>query len=210
MTEEALDPQLLEERLGQIRGVISARVILGAGGDIEEVHILATSQRPPKQLVRDIESLVLLHFKKKIDYRKISVVQLEGRRVAALNRIRLKAVGREAMASRQRWSVTLEYQNRDLVGQWEGKESVAEVEGAALATLSAVRELVGSSPPLTLKEAKLAQMEGGAVVVAFVSLGTPPRQETLLGSCFVKDRVAEASARAVLAALNRRLPFTAG
>ncbi|MDO8690220.1 MAG: hypothetical protein Q7R39_09475 [Dehalococcoidia bacterium] len=209
MTGAGLDPHLLEQHLSQIRGVISAQVVASADGEIGEVHILAASQRPPKQLVRDIESLVLLHFKKKIDYRKISIVQLEGRRVTALNRIQLKGVQCQPDATPPQWAVTLQYEQRELLGEWQGDTSVSEAEGAAEATLRALKDLVGPALQLALKEAKLTQMDGGGVVVAAVAVGVPPRQETLLGCSFVKESVAEAAARSVLGAINRRLPFTA-
>ncbi len=207
MTEGRLDPHLLEQRLGQIRGVISARVVPANDGDIGEVHIMATSQRTAKQLVRDIETLVLLHFKTKIDYRKISIVQLEGRRIAAVNRVLLKTV-ESVTAATLCCSVTLEYDRRDITGRWEGSLSATEAEGAASATLTALRQLIGDGLALMLKETQVAQLEEGQVVIATVDVGTPPTQETLLGSSFVKGSVAEASARAVLSALNRRLPFT--
>jgi len=209
MTGAGLDPHLLEQQLIQIRGVISAQVVTSSDGEIGEVHILAASERPPKQLVRDIESLALLHFKKKIDYRKISIVQLEGRRVTALNRIQLKNVQCQPESTPPQWAVTLEYERRLLLGEWQGDTSVSEAEGAAEATLRALQELVGPAMQFALKEAKLTQMDGGSVVIAAVAVGVPPRQETLLGSSFVKESVAEASARSVLGAINRRLPFTA-
>lgn len=208
MPEGELDPRLLEQRLGQIRGVISARVVLGADGEIGEVHIMATSQRTAKQIVRDVESLVLLHFRRRVDYRKISIVQLEGRRITAANRIRLKAVENQPGLGTQKWTTILEYDRRDLTGCWEGSESVSEAEGAAQATLRALEELLGPSLALAVKEVKLAQMEGGRAVLLTVAVGTPPQQETLLGSSLIKESVAEASARALLSALNRRLPFT--
>lgn len=208
MTEHGVDPRLLEQRVSQIRGVISAKVIPGEEGEIGEIHVMATSQRAAKQLVRDIESLLLLHFKQRIDYRKISIVQLEGRRVTALRRIRLKAVEGETTALGQRWKVALEYEGKDHTGQWEGQAPVGETEGAAIATLNALLEIIGPGLSLALEEAKVAQMKGGMVVIASVTVGTPPQQETLLGSSLVKQKVAEASARAVLGALNRRLPFT--
>lgn len=208
MTEGHLDLHMLEQRLGQIRGVISARVVPGSDGDIGEVHILAACQRTPKQLVRDIESLVLLHFKTKLDYRKISIVQLETRRIAAASRVRLKTVESENAGPSMCCGVTLEYESQDIVGRWEGPLSTTEAEGAASATVNALRGLVGEGLVLLLKEAKEAQLDEGQVIIASVAVGTPPKQETLLGSSFVKGTVAEASARAVLSALNRRLPFT--
>jgi len=210
MREEGLDLHLLEHRLGQIRGVISARVVTGEDGEVGEIHVMADSQRTPKQLVRDIESLFLLHFKTRLDYRKISIVQLEGERSGSMGRIRLKVVDNKQVSKTQsrRWSVILEYNQQDVTGQWDGASSATEAEGAAQATLGALQGMVGSAFTLSLREAKVAQLEGAAAVIAAVSLGAPPRQETLIGSSFIKDNVAEASARAVLSAVNRRLPFT--
>lgn len=208
MTEPGLDLSLLERRLGQIRGVISARVMPGLEGGIGEVHVMASSQRAPKQVVRDIESLVLLHFQQKVDYRKISIVQLESRRITPLNRVRLKSVEMNGFASPQTWSVVLEYDRQDLQGNWEGHDSATEAEGAARATLSAVSRLTGPSMTLDLVEARLTEMGGRPAVFASVALIMSTQEETLLGSSFVKGSVAEAAARSVLAALNRRLPFT--
>lgn len=208
MTGAGLDPQMLEQQLGQVRGVISAQVVEAEDGTIGEIHILAGSQRAAKQLVRDIESLVLLHFRRKIDYRKISIVQLEGRRVTAMNRIRLKGVERQGAPDARRWTVKLEYESQEILGEWEGAGPVSDAEGAAQATLRALESLVGKAPGLILREAKTAQMDGGEVVIASIMIGSPPRQENLLGSSFIKEDVGEAAARSVLGALNRRLPFT--
>src|SRR3990170_1895712 len=110
MREEGLDLHLLEHRLGQIRGVISARVVTGEDGEVGEIHVMANSQRTPKQQVRDIESLFLLHFKTRLDYRKISIVQLEGERSGSIGRIRLKVVDNQQVSRTQSrtWTVVLE------------------------------------------------------------------------------------------------------
>lgn len=208
MTEGRLDPLLIEQRLAQIRGVISALVVTLDNGDIGEIHVMATTQRTAKQLVRDIESLVILLFGTKLDYRKISIVQLEARHVALVSRVRLKAIGSERQGDTLIWSVSLVYDRVDLTGRWEGTYEVTEAEGAALATLDALTVLVGPACALSLIEAKVAVIDQGNVVIASVKTGEPPKQETLLGGSFVKTTVAEAAARAVLSALNRRLPFT--
>ncbi len=208
MTEAGLDPHLLEKQLGQIRGIMSAKVVVGEDGAIREIHILAGSQRAPKQLVRDIESLSLLHFQKKIDYRKISIVQLEGRRITSMSRVRLMTVRRDLDTDSQQWKVTLEYEQKELPGEWKCETSVSEAEGAARATLKALEAIVGPSLGLDLREAKLAPIDGAMVVISAVSVETSSGHETLLGSSFVKESVGEAAARSVLGALNRRLPFT--
>lgn len=67
----------LEEVIRRVRGVVSARVLRGDEGEISEVHVVSEPGRNPKQLVRDIESAVLVGLGLSLDHKKISVVQLE-------------------------------------------------------------------------------------------------------------------------------------
>ncbi|MBI4744703.1 MAG: hypothetical protein HY776_07805, partial [Actinobacteria bacterium] len=46
----------VENKLRQIKNIQAARVINDDEGNIQEIHILAHPEKPPKQLVRDIES----------------------------------------------------------------------------------------------------------------------------------------------------------
>jgi hypothetical protein len=65
----------LEEDLLRVPGVRSARVI---GGEVpSEIHVVATSRRSPKQVVRDVQSLAAAGFGMPIDHRIVSVVQLD-------------------------------------------------------------------------------------------------------------------------------------
>ena len=65
----------LESEVRKIAGVKNARVI-GTDGP-EEIHIVATASRSPKQLVRDVQSLAAAGYGLPIDHRIVSVVQLE-------------------------------------------------------------------------------------------------------------------------------------
>lgn len=65
----------LEQDLLRVPGVRSARVI---GTDVpSEIHIVTTSKRSPKQVVRDVQSLAAAGFGMPIDHRIVSVVQLD-------------------------------------------------------------------------------------------------------------------------------------
>ena len=65
----------LEQDLLRVPGVRSARVI---GGDTPtEIHVVTTSKRSPKQVVRDVQSLAAAGFGIPIDHRIVSVVQLD-------------------------------------------------------------------------------------------------------------------------------------
>ncbi len=80
---EALARQL-QQAIEQINGVTSARVLLDDTGDIAEIHLVGSSARKPKQIVRDTESLIYARFGIRVDYRKISLVQLDAANVSSV------------------------------------------------------------------------------------------------------------------------------
>src|SRR5262245_28320543 len=61
-----------EEALKGLRDVEGA-VIQGQGDDIREIHIVTSSSRPAKQIVRDVQTLLLARFHRVIDHRVVSV-----------------------------------------------------------------------------------------------------------------------------------------
>lgn len=62
-----------EELILTLPGVISARIIAGDSGAIDQIHVLTTSELTPKQMVRNIESALIAHLAMRVDHRKISV-----------------------------------------------------------------------------------------------------------------------------------------
>ncbi|MEO8193959.1 MAG: hypothetical protein ABI681_08905 [Gemmatimonadales bacterium] len=62
-----------EELILTLPGVISARIVAGDSGAIDQIHVLTTSELTPKQMVRNIESALIAHLSMRIDHRKISV-----------------------------------------------------------------------------------------------------------------------------------------
>ncbi len=66
----------IERLLGALAGVVSARVVLDDTGRITEIHILASHELHPKQIVRNVESALSAGFGLLIDRRIISVAQL--------------------------------------------------------------------------------------------------------------------------------------
>jgi hypothetical protein len=67
--------QEAERLLTSLPGVVSARVVARPGGEVEEIHLLTTTQVKPKQTVRNVESALLAHLDLEVDHRKISVAQ---------------------------------------------------------------------------------------------------------------------------------------
>ncbi|MBX6364459.1 MAG: hypothetical protein IRZ00_11380 [Gemmatimonadetes bacterium] len=66
----------IERLLSSLAGVVSARVVVGTQGEIEEIHVLATPAVHPKQVVRNVESALSAGLGIIVDRRIVSVAQV--------------------------------------------------------------------------------------------------------------------------------------
>lgn len=84
-TLQPVDLGAVERELCRIPEVRAARIVADDNGQLVEVHILATTGKAAKQLVRDVQSVAITSSGIDIDHRIVSVVQLEedGTTVAA-------------------------------------------------------------------------------------------------------------------------------
>ena len=216
-----------EELLATLPGVISAKIIAGETGAVDEIHILTTTEVGPKQTVRNIESALIAHLGMRVDHRKISVATTEAPRgrvsggmtaipeeppappTVDMNGAKRSVYFEDVEVRRSRargvaCRVTLRKGEELFVGEAEGVENDrSRMELAARATVFA---LVKSD-----KEGRTLAVDGAKLVDAFdrefVFVGITARigRETslLTGSCEIRDSVETASALAVLDATNR-------
>jgi hypothetical protein len=210
MTTLRLLPDL-EQALTQISGVRAASVVTGPDARPTEIHVLAGADKPAKQLVRDVQSLAMAKYDLDIDHRIVSVVQIDLDQVP----------GESAATDAPRPAMTT-VQMRTTSGETEATVIVTlgddSFEGAATgpsaanvrprlvarATLEAVRELLGS--PAEVEHAAIASVGAHTVAVCVVAVVLPRLgQQLFTGSALVRDDEADAVARSVLDALNRRL-----
>ena len=202
--------------LAKVPGVKSARVV----GDAEpsEIHIVASSERSAKQLVRDVQSLAKAGYKLAIDHRIVSVVQLEDTPASQNGNGTSKSSRSRALIS-YIIIVNDAYGRRvDLGVEWPdgttsasvaqlGESKQARSRAGADVMVQAVNEkvkdrgmsidldqvyVVGGSDPSETVTVRLVLHEGG-------------RNQTLVGSANSDGDVIAGAARATLHALNRKL-----
>ena len=65
-----------EKWIAQIKSVLQCKVDLGPEGEISGVHVVARSDREPRHIVRDVESLLKARLGISVFYKKIGVVQV--------------------------------------------------------------------------------------------------------------------------------------
>jgi hypothetical protein len=66
-----------EDLILRLRDVRSCRIITGETGAISEIHVVASSDRPPKMIARDVETALKAELDLEVDYRKIGVVMMD-------------------------------------------------------------------------------------------------------------------------------------
>lgn len=215
----------LEVSLRQLPGIRAASVVTGPDAVPTEIHVLASTEKAPKQIVRDVQSVALARFDLDIDHRIVSVVQFEDEGFAedgapgqpnghdrgtdsassARTRPSVSAVTVRSAGTDLEAVVDLTLGEISWTGQSRGAASAASRPRlVANATLEALTDLLGLTAEL--EYAGIHPAGERQVVVAVVSVVEPRLgPQPVSGSAIVRGDVADASARAVLDALNRRL-----
>lgn len=190
----------IEAALLSIPGVRGARVVIDIDGGIGEIHATVSPRRSPKKVVRDIETLLLVKYAYRIDYRRISLVQVSDQTV--VDRITLGRVEQIQRPDGTFIEVELQNGEQTYCGAHALEGDIQEI--AAKAAIAALNKLFEPQSPMALGGVQLNNMGSRQVVTVYVMCRLV-NEEHVLGTTFVRGSVADAAARAVLAATNRRL-----
>ncbi len=207
-----MDYRELEETITRLESVQAVR-ILADDDRVTEVHVLAAPAKAPKQVVRDIQSLAMARFGTNIDRRVISVVQIAPEAVPqpSAERPALAGIKETPDGNRTTISVGLMWHGRQYVGSSSGPSvASARLRLIGEATLHAVEDLLeDGSVPLALDAVGPATVGLREILIAVVVSANGLEEEVAVGSAISTGDEGEATVRAVLDALNRRLSKTA-
>lgn len=198
-----------EAMINRLEGVIASKVV-EKEGVIEEIHVLVDKTRSSKQVSRDVQSTFVAWFGESVDHRKISVAQMEGFQTKKnhIGRISFERIVASAEPDgRITIHVTLSF--GDLEGEGELSAYVGKkgrLKLAADATLIALRKMFDLRFGLTLEDVQKHNVAGEDVVNAVILLTRGMEESLLIGASFVKQSDLEATVKATLDAVNRRLP----
>ena len=219
--------QRAEELLGTLPGVISARIVAGPSGEVDEIHLLTTAELTPKQTVRNVESALLAHLGMRVSHKKISVAtstapnarplpeppRQSGEVVAVAmgpqppkRRVYFEDV--EVRRSRTKGvtcRVTLRKGEQTFVGEAEGMENERHrIELAARATLTALQQSeTAGKMLLALEGTKMVEAFEREFVFAGITVKAGRDSVLLTGSAEVRESPETAGVLAVLDATNR-------
>lgn len=198
----------LELTLAQIQGIYASCVVLDKGKNVGEIHVVSSSTRKPKQIVRDIETLLFVKHRVKVDYRKISLVQLPDAKLMRIPMARpeIRQVNEEVMGDEKRIQVEIQGGSRIAVGEANERiDNPTTFRTAARATINAIERLLSNTIDVRLEDAETFRLGTREVLIVILTSLIENREETFVGASFVGARPIESAARATLDALNRRI-----
>lgn len=209
-----LDLADVEREICRLPDVSISRLVAEPSGRVTEVHVVAAPGKHPKQIVRDVQSIALASFGLELDRRIISVVQLgagtlDHDRITVSNRPSIVAITAEASGLRSLVRVTLARDEEEAVGFAEGSIATsARHRLVATATVDALRQLESAAECIDVDHAQIVRVGSLDVAVVTVVFVVPPSEQTVSGSAIVRaQQEADAVAKAVLDATNRRLAY---
>lgn len=197
----------VESVICRLRDVISARVVTGESGEIDEIHVLTESTRTPKQVVRDIESAVSAQFGMEIDHRKVSVAQVTSIAPKQQARLKFSDVSISLDGSRAEATVHLFRDGVVYTGTASGlSSSNSQMKLVATATLRAVENAGAADGTMVIEDLNTTvSLAGRGIVVVLVNNVTDRGEDYLSGSAVIKQDMWKAVVNATLDAINRRV-----
>jgi len=211
-------PKRAEAAIRSLRDIEAASVQI-EDDDITEIHVLTSSARPAKQIVRDVQTLLLTRFNRAIDHRVVSVAYSRpGPTLApraprapaaepadqSPHRIRFGSVNLYVASGRAQAQVELGWKGATRLGTASGSATREGAQGLIVsATLSAVQEFLEDVLALSLQDMELLRLGKHDVIVVSLSLLAHRSEKTLVGCCTVEQDAQQAVVLATLAALNR-------
>ena len=205
-----------EQLIASLTGVLSTRIVADRAGEIEEIHVLVTSELQPKQAVRNVESALMAQLGIKVDHRKISVAQTaEARPMELVEQAAVhEAASRRTLVfaqlviesprpKRVKVRVILRHGDAACEGVEEGvDEARSRVQLAARATVKAMeQELVDAG--VVLEGVRVVDAFDRRIVLAAVHGVGGRSSQLLVGTCEVRESAEQAAVLAVLDATNR-------
>ena len=196
----------VEKFLTELKSVSSCRIICDDKKTIQEIHVLANNGRSSKQISRDIQSTLLSKFDIDVDYKKISIAQIdEELKFEKDYRIKLKSINYETTGKNIKIQVDLVFDNKSYYGEFEGvKTERNSLKIGAQALINAIEDITKKYNSFLLESIEVKSFAGREIVLVAVSVIEENREDILCGSAFVNFSKVDATIKACLSAVNRR------
>ncbi|MBO8141886.1 MAG: hypothetical protein H0Z37_06900 [Firmicutes bacterium] len=196
----------LEDAIERALGLTAVRVVADPTGAVKEVHVLASPTRPAGRIRRDIETMLRVQRGIRVDRRQISVAQWGGEESTGAPLLRLAAIQSLLQADGLHVEVDVGLGEQTARGAAGGPASEDNRDRlAAHAAVKALNKLEGIGRQIHVEAVRTLGFQRGRAVLVCLSVLTGGREDVVTGVAPVERDVADAAARAVLAAVAGQL-----
>ncbi len=195
----------LQEKIIGLEGVISCK-LTGEEQRLDEIHIIASKNRDPKKIVRDIETMVLVTIGKEIDHKKISIAQVKNPAEAIIeNRIEIISIYRENNRNICHFKLTINDNliEKEVESNYEEDLSITIARGI----VEIIVQYTMFQGKVRVENVFVTGINNEIVIVQLVLAENEKmtNPERLIGAAYINNELPLATGKACLKALNRRL-----
>jgi hypothetical protein len=207
LAQRDANEQNIKQALISLPDVQSCKVEFDKDGSISAIHVVSKSERPAKQLVRDIESLLQADFSIGVDHRKISIARITGRPEVSqpkAPRPKLKSITFTVVGGKGECKVVLARDDLEVCG-----ESAGVVVGGgglrlvARATFCAIAMLTGKEIDFELLDVVKMRISNRETIIVLANYISDAGVTSLAGCVQFDDNEQQATVHAALDACNR-------
>jgi len=196
----------IEYFLNSIKSVISSKVITDANDDICEIHALADNSRHSKQIARDIRTILLSKFNIDVDYKIISVAQID-KNISFDSDFRFIYEGYtiETSSDRIKIKTKFSWNNKEFLGESEDiKSEKQSLVVAAKSTLDAIRQAIDFDCFIVedIQQVKISGEDAIIVAITQINCGS---ENIMIGASFVESNKIDTVIKSTLHAINRKI-----
>ncbi len=184
--------------------VLSCKIVMEEE-NLQEIHVLCPTGKNIKQIVRDIQSAINAKFDIVIDYKIISVAQIDIDEFKD-NRIKISGITVMNIDNTFKAIVNLESENKNYQGHSvKIKSTTNKYKAIAEATILAVEEYIHTKDIFYLEGIEKKKIAGEEVFLALIVCAYKNSNNLFSGCCLIKNDENDAIAKSVLDAINRKI-----
>lgn len=200
-----MDYKLIEDNLKKINAVVSSKIVFSEDDRIEEIHIVSNGHRGPKQIARDIQSVLLATYDVDVDYKKISIAQIAEDLIKKRElRMKIEGILRETSGSTATVKVTFSKEGEDFSSGRTGMNSSRNVDRMLVeSTLEAASDACGLCDVFLFDDIRKVPLSYSTAVLVCVTGIEGNLEQKLSGSSIVNEDYYGAVVKATLDAVNR-------
>lgn len=200
-----MDFMAFQELISKIQGVTNVKVVFDEN-QLKEVHVISNALRSPKQVVRDIESILLAIYDYKIDRKIISIAQIDTGESRKVGRIIYEGISLGVKDNYVQCEVKLTVDGEEYSSvQRAISTKMNKYRVVAKATVAAVEQIIGQDSIFDVEDIITNNSKDIIFVTVIINMINNFTEDRLLGSAIVRGDINEAIAKATLDAINRKV-----